>query len=122
MTRSFRVVLKVRNAEGTLADRMHEMFEILSDFSERFEVMVLDEGSDDQTEEVGRDLAVRYPQMRYVRLGQERSPTEEAGRRASGDIVLVQQGHTPIRPSHLRRLWQRQVADGAPQRIGTIPR
>ncbi len=122
VTRSFRVVLKVRNAESTLADRMHEMFEILSDFSERFEVVVQDEGSDDQTEEVACDLAVRYPQMRYMRLGQEHSRTAEAAQQPSGDIVLVQHGHAPICPSHLRRLWQRRAADGTPQRIRAIPR
>jgi glycosyltransferase involved in cell wall biosynthesis len=109
VNRSLSIVLPVRNVEKTLADSLQLVFEVLSDLTEQFEVLVVDEGSTDHTAEVAHELAVQYPQLRVACRSNE--DAELAGNEselglATGDIVFVQQRHAPFSPTHLRRLWE----------------
>jgi glycosyltransferase involved in cell wall biosynthesis len=113
VVRPLRYVLKVLNAENTLPDRLQEVIEILSDFSSPFEVFVIDQGSQDQTEEVGHALARQYPQVHFLRERQrgDRDPSQvEDGVPTSGQVTFIQQPHEPVRAGHLHRQWERQAA------------
>lgn len=122
MTPSLSLVLPVRNAERTLADNLADVLDVLSDLTERFEVLLVDEGSTDQTTELAQDLAVRYPQLRVARRrpgDPSVSPLQAGLSQTNGDVVLVQNRHARFSPSYLRQMWEM----GADSRgaVGNIP-
>ena len=125
MQRSLSVVLPVKNAQATLIDSVHEILDSVADSSERFELLIIDDGSTDATSEVAHDLVRHYPQIRMVRHGIPRG--REAAIRTGlelsrGDVVMLREDasgfsildrpsrpSTPIssqprRPNYLNRL------------------
>jgi glycosyltransferase involved in cell wall biosynthesis len=103
--RSLSVVLPVCNAERTLSDNLQAIFEILSDLTERFEVLVVDNGSTDQTMEIAHELSVQYPQLRVARPS---APLDEHSGldQATGDVVLLHGAQLPFSPNDARRTWE----------------
>ena len=92
MHRSLTVLLPVRNAQSTLTARVMQALETAADLAERFEVVIVDDGSTDDTSEVAFDLARDYPQVRAVRHG--RGLGHEAAVRSGfagshGEVVLL---------------------------------
>jgi hypothetical protein len=114
---SLSVVLPVYNAQNTLPHLIHQMLEILPDVTSEFEVLVIDDGSTDQTEEVARDLAIEYPQVRVTRHA-ERLGGEEVIRtgyeRTRGKVVIVQQENTAFGQADLRRLCEMHAEPADP--------
>jgi glycosyltransferase involved in cell wall biosynthesis len=109
VSRSLSLVLPVCNVEETLADKVQHLFEMLNDLTDEFEVLLIDQGSSDHTIDVAQDLAVQYPQVRVSRraaLNPEADPIAQTLAETTGDIVFVQNGHTAVRPSALRQLWE----------------
>jgi hypothetical protein len=106
---SLSVVLPVYNAQNSLPQLISQMLDILPDVASEFEVLVVDDGSTDQTEEVARDLAIRYPQVRVARhaerLGGE-AVIRTGYERSRGRVVIVQQENTAFGHADLKRLWQ----------------
>ena len=110
MQPSLSYILLVHNAQDTLDRQVARLLDVLGDLAARFELVVVDDGSTDQTAEVAVELARRYPQIRLEGYGRPRGP-EAAVRtgviRATGDIVLVQpEGEVPG-AAELGRIWQR---------------
>ena len=107
--KSLSVVVPVHNAERNLARRIGHLLEVLPDLVARFEVLIVDDGSTDQTEDVALELAQQYPQVRVTRhpdqLGIEASAQTGAAH-TTGDIVIVHAGHEPVNASQLRRAWK----------------
>ena len=117
VNRSLTVLLPVRDAQSTLAATVTEILEMASDLSERFELLIIDDGSSDATSEVAQELSRHYPQIRTFRHGQPLG--EEAALRCGlaqsrGDVVLVRDGphptferiswsSQPVRPNYLGR-------------------
>jgi glycosyltransferase involved in cell wall biosynthesis len=115
VNRSISLVLPVCNAEQTLAENLLYVFDVLSDLTERFEVLLVDEGSTDQTTDLAHDLAVEYPQLRIVRSLDDiadRGVVEANVEQTKGDFVFVQSPHAPFSPSHVRRLWEASANAG----------
>jgi len=111
---SLSVVLPVLNAEGTLAENLQHILEVLSDLGRRFEVLIVDQGSTDLTADVAHELAVTFPQLRVARRSDESS--EHGGldahlHQATGEYVFVHQGHMPFNVNDFRRLWELCLAD-----------
>jgi len=90
--RSLTVLLPVRNVQSTLRSRVMRALETASELAERFEVVVVDDGSTDDTCEVAFELARDYPQVQAVRHGR-RLGHEAAVRsgfsRSQGETVLL---------------------------------
>jgi glycosyltransferase involved in cell wall biosynthesis len=122
MTPSLTFVLPVHNAERTLADNLADVLDVLADLTERFEVLLVDEGSTDHTTELAHDLAVQYPQLRVARRrpGDPPASVLQAGlSQTNGDVVLVQNRHARFSPSYLRQMWERGAGNHGV--IGRIP-
>jgi glycosyltransferase involved in cell wall biosynthesis len=107
VSRSLSLVLPVRNAELTLTEDLHQVIEILNDLTERFEVLLVDDGSTDHTLDVARDLSRTYPQIRVATPppADDKAGRDSFWRETTGDVVFVQMQHDVLRPSVLRRLW-----------------
>jgi glycosyltransferase involved in cell wall biosynthesis len=123
--RSISVLLPVKDAQATLSDSVHEILDWLADFTARFEVLIIDNGSTDATSEVAHELARDYPQIRTVfhrtPLGREEAIRSGLSR-SRGDMVMVRDDRDgfrviaqrrptpqpassrPVRPNYLNRL------------------
>jgi glycosyltransferase involved in cell wall biosynthesis len=90
--RSLSVLLPVKNAQATLNRSVHEILEVMTDSSERFELLIIDDGSTDATGEVAQELTRHYPQIKVIHQGQSRG-REAAIRtgleRSKGDLVML---------------------------------
>ena len=105
---SLSVVLPVFNSAATLAERISDLLEILPDITSRFEVLILDNGSTDQTEEIAHDLARQFPQLSMIRHANrldERELMRTGFLHTSGDLVVVYDEESPLRKGELRRMW-----------------
>jgi glycosyltransferase involved in cell wall biosynthesis len=106
---SLSVVLPVHNAEATLTRHVSELLELLPDIASRFDILIVDDGSTDQTEEIAHELTRYYPQIRLVRHQRRRgaeAAVETGLRRTSGDVVFVQDEQSEISASEIRQLWE----------------
>ena len=103
------VLLPVYNAQGNLAADVTEVLEVLSDLPRKFLLWVLDDGSTDDTADVARELAARYPQVRVlrhpVRLGLGEA-IQTGLDHTRGEVILVSDEDYCLDPDDLRTLWQ----------------
>jgi cellulose synthase/poly-beta-1,6-N-acetylglucosamine synthase-like glycosyltransferase len=123
--RSLSVLVPVKNAQSTLNDAVHEILDVMADSGDRFEVLIIDDGSTDATSEVAHELTRHYPQIRLIRHGRPRG-REAAVRtgleRSQGQVVMLHNDGSgfsmlerpsraasvaaskPARPNYLRRV------------------
>jgi dolichyl-phosphate beta-glucosyltransferase len=86
------VLLPVKDAQSTLEASVHEILDVATDFGERFEVLIIDDGSTDATSEVAHDLTCYYPQIRVVHHGTSlgREAAIRTGlKRSQGEVVML---------------------------------
>lgn len=108
MKASLSVLLPVRNAEASLADQVIRLLELLPDLTNRFEVVIINDGSTDHTEEIARDLMRSYPQISFVSHAKPQGKTQlvrTAAANAKGEVVFVQEQGAVPSPADLRKLW-----------------
>jgi glycosyltransferase involved in cell wall biosynthesis len=90
---SVSVCLPVHNAQSALPTQVERVLDMVSDLADRFELLIIDDGSTDETLEVARELSRRYPQIATVR--HDRPQGFQAAVRTGlncceGDVLLVQ--------------------------------
>lgn len=109
MTHSLTILVPVCNAQATLASSVQEALEVFSELSDRLELVIVDDASDDATGEVAEELRRNYPQVRSVYHG-ERLGREAAIRsglsHARGDIVLLRDDEDGMVPAEVVRWWR----------------
>lgn len=107
--KSLSVVVPVHNAERNLTQRIGRLLEVLPDLVANFEVLIVDDGSTDQTEDVALELSQLYPQVRVTRHPEQRgieASAQTGAANTTGDVVIVHAGQEPVNASQLRRAWQ----------------
>jgi glycosyltransferase involved in cell wall biosynthesis len=108
---SLSIVVPVHNLEGSLGRQIARLLEILPELTARFEVVIVDDASTDQTADVASELAREYPQIRVVaqpkRLGQI-AAARIGSQRAKGEVVLTQDEIDGMNSAELRRLWNQR--------------
>lgn len=97
MSRSLSVLLPVKNAQATLNTAVHQILDEMTDSGDRFEILIIDDGSTDATSEVAHDLTCHYPQIRLLRHGISRG-REAAIRtgleRSRGEVIMLRDDPT----------------------------
>jgi len=122
--RSLSVLLPVHNAQATLAATVDDLLDVLADSIERFELLIIDDGSTDATGEIAQELTRHYPQVRVmshgVSMGRE-AALRTGLNRSQGEVVVVRddkgefqvlerrpklktESSRPARPNYLGRL------------------
>ena len=91
-------VLVVHNGEAWLPQKMEELLDDLSNQEERFELLIIDDGSEDETAQVAAQLASIYPQITFIRRGARggsEAAVQLALRQAQGDRVVMVSSEDP---------------------------
>jgi glycosyltransferase involved in cell wall biosynthesis len=105
--RSLSVLVPVKNAQSTLLDSVHEILDEMADSGDRFEVLIIDDGSTDATSEVAHELARHYPQIRLIRHGRSRgrdAAIRSGMERSQGQVIMLHNDESGF--STLERSWR----------------
>ncbi|MDX1946858.1 MAG: glycosyltransferase family 2 protein [Pirellulaceae bacterium] len=108
MNHPLSIIVPVRNAESFLADQVAHLLDVLPDLTSKFEIVVIDDASSDQTVELVRELACQYPQLRLIchRQPQGSAAAIRTGMQwAQSKTVFVVEDSSFPSPTDLRRLW-----------------
>lgn len=127
MPRSLTVLLPVHNAQSTLATHVSGILEIVSELTDRFELLIIDDGSSDATGEIAQELSRRYPQIRTIYHNRQRgreAAVRTGLRHCRGEVVFVEEADTSPALEGIRSLWQTadehaEVAVSAPPRTSS---
>ena len=106
MSSSLSIVFMTHNSESSLTPDILNLLEIAGDLSSYVELLIIDDGSTDETLSVARDLARRFPQV-YVHHNAMRYGTAAAMQTAMRETVgefVVFCTETPS-VTELRKLW-----------------
>jgi glycosyltransferase involved in cell wall biosynthesis len=113
LTPSLTIVLPVHNGESRLRSCVGEILELASELTPDFSVLIVDDGSTDDTYSAAEELSACYPQISVRRQRHRRGmgPTlEVVRRRIRSDVVIVHDGVSPIDPNQVRSLWHDHIA------------
>lgn len=108
MAESLTVLLPVHNAQAQLEGQVQRLLDLLPELTNRFDVLIVDDGSTDATCEVAVELAARYPQLRCVRQRQRQGlavAAEAALEQAAGDLVFVCHDEHGLEMDEIARVW-----------------
>lgn len=124
VTHSLTIVLPVHNGESRLLADVHDVLELAGELTDRFRVLIVDDGSSDDTYEMASELAIEYPQVSVVRNARRRGlgrALDSIRKLVKSDFVIVHDGVTPLDANHVRRLWQQCTQPAAAERsaVGT---
>jgi glycosyltransferase involved in cell wall biosynthesis len=109
VSQSLSVLLPVHNAERRLARDVQTILDVLPELTPNFNVLVIDNGSTDETSEVAAGLARRYPQVNFVRHPRRMAvdgAIESGLDNSDGDIVLVADEQQGLDMHDMQRLWE----------------
>lgn len=102
------------NDAGTIASLVIQAVQVASRLTPDFEVLVVDDGSQDATGQIADELARAYPQVRVVHHARNRGyggALRTGFAAASKDLIAYTDGDAQYDPSELEALWRRLTDD-----------
>ena len=108
VTPSLSAVLPVFNIEHLIPQLVEQAVEVASELTDRFDVLVIDNGSTDMSSEIVHELGVRLPQVRLVRLPVRRRRSvviDVALSRTLSDIVFLGDDQGELELTDMHKLW-----------------
>lgn len=120
MNSSLSLLLPVHNSQSTIHASVQRVVEILPDLTNRFEVLIVDDGSTDATCEVAYDLARDYPQILVSRNARALGWAAAVATRsteARGDFLMIHSGGE-LKTDDVVGLWRLRtgIAEAAAMR------
>jgi glycosyltransferase involved in cell wall biosynthesis len=112
MKASLSVLLPVYNAQSTVGDAIGRLLEIVPELTNRFEIIVIDDGSSDATCEVADDWARHYPQVSFFRqaaLSGGQAAVLKHAWRARGEYLMLLSGEL-VDAAAINAAWARRNA------------
>ena len=103
------VLLPVRNKQATLGATIADIMEITAELTDRMELIVVDEGSIDETMDVVCDASRKYPQIRYIRHSEPQGGAaifQACLREGSGAIIMMYDDQGGLALGEVSRYWQ----------------
>jgi len=103
------VVLPMYNCERSVRSSVLDVLELAHSIPMAIEVVIVDDGSTDETYETACEVARAYPQVEVLRQSVHQglgAAMELVGRRLAVDMVVVHDGTTPVDSSQLKVLLQ----------------
>jgi glycosyltransferase involved in cell wall biosynthesis len=107
MQKQISVVIPVLNEAGSLGFLLDELARVLASLGRTNEIIVVDDGSDDQSWQVIKDFQAGHPELKAIRLGRNFGQTAalSAGiSRAEGGIIITMDGDGQNDPADIPRL------------------
>jgi len=96
-----------------LEKKVLDILEVLADLTSRLEVLIIDDGSDDGTEEIAWDLSARFTQVDYIRhpfpLGMLEA-LRTGYDATAGEYLLIHTNLAELDVEELARCWQNRYA------------
>jgi glycosyltransferase involved in cell wall biosynthesis len=112
---SLSVLLPVKNAQATLAATVQEILDVAADLSEKFELLIIDDGSSDATSEIATELTRNYPQVRAVcqvrSIGRQEA-IRSGLKQSHGDVVLLHEEKGGTSMEEIAWLWRATTPKG----------
>jgi hypothetical protein len=105
---SLSVVLPVHNDAANLTRRVGELLEFLPELTVPFEIVIVDNGSTDRTDETAHELALQYPQLRVCRHPNRQTNEELASQSLNetvSDFVITVAENGAVSTVRLKQLW-----------------
>lgn len=107
LSRSLSVLLHVSNREALLERLVNQVLDVAHDLTPALDVLIIDDGSTDESLDTAYDLAHRYPQVGVVRpRGRGLEAALAAGLDAArGNTILFRGDHCRFGLDDLSKLW-----------------
>lgn len=124
MNASLTLLLPVYNAQDHLVDQVERLLDLLPDMTGRFEVVIIDDGSTDDTADIAEELSRFFPQVSVARHSMRLGLNEaiQTGLNAStGEVVIVGDERHGIQSDDLQMLWDMHGREGETSRRRTDP-
>jgi len=107
LARPLTIVLPIHNGERRIRSSVLDILDLSHSVTSNLKLVIVDDGSTDDTYEAACELAKTYPQIRVLRQQRHRGP-EAAFRKVraqvSADLMIVHDGTSAIDSAQLRTL------------------